>query len=539
MRFRFLVFLSLLFAGFALQASDKPKLIVGIVVDQMRYDYLVRFKSGFGAGGFNRLLEGGRNFTSCNYNYIPTYTAPGHASIYTGTTPRVHGIVGNSWYDRRSGKAFSNVYDSTVTPIGSDEKAGLASPVNLMAPTIGDHLKAQLGKGTRVFSVSIKDRGAILPGGKAANGAFWYDSKSGLFTTSSYYYREAPVWLTEFNNRNLPVSLMSKDWVLKNPAMSFTGMTADEVEWEHDIFKEGDRSFPHTFSHLSEKKRADLLAFTPGGNEIVLELALTVLAKEGLGKSSGTDLLAISFSSPDYIGHSYGPNSLEVADCYLRLDEQIARLLSALDSEVGKDRYLLFLSADHGVSESHGYLRSVGVDCGHYVESPVKDSLNHFLSGYFGKDSLVLSVSNDQVYLNEDLITSEGIDQSSVMEAAARYLSLNLPQLVSVFDMDYLRNRPVVRSMEAMISNGWNPSRSGEIAFMSKPYFHNSDLSVGTSHGSGYSYDTHVPMLFYGWKVSPGTIDQPVYIIDIAPTVTRHLNMTSPGGASGLAQPLR
>lgn len=197
MRFRFLVFLSLLFAGFALQASDKPKLIVGIVVDQMRYDYLVRFKSGFGAGGFNRLLEGGRNFTSCNYNYIPTYTAPGHASIYTGTTPRVHGIVGNSWYDRRSGKAFSNVYDSTVTPIGSDEKAGLASPVNLMAPTIGDHLKAQLGKGTRVFSVSIKDRGAILPGGKAANGAFWYDSKSGLFTTSSYYYREAPVWLTE------------------------------------------------------------------------------------------------------------------------------------------------------------------------------------------------------------------------------------------------------------------------------------------------------------------------------------------------------
>ncbi len=519
------------FAGFA--QSGKPKLIVGVVVDQMRYDYLSRFSAGFGKDGFNRLLTGGTTFTQAHFNYVPTYTAPGHATVYTGTTPHYHGIISNDWYEGTEEKEIYVVDDDRFETVGASGSAGKSSPHRLKSPTITDQFRID-NPNSRVFSVSIKDRAAVLPGGFMANGVWWYDGKSGNFVTSTFYRKDQPSWAEAFNRNQHPLAYMKTQWDLKSPRDLYRIQSGDEKEYEGDPFRENDRSFPHVFSALTDSEKLDRIKVTPFASDLLVKFAETLMQAEDLGRKKDPDFLAISFSAPDYIGHTYGPNSWEVMDTYLRLDDQIARLLTALDRQVGKGNYLLFLTADHAVGEAHGYLEENRIPHGFYSRKELTDSLSAFIGDRYKTPGLVLNVSNNQVFLNRDLITAKGINERDVQNTVRDWIRLHAEsagEIITRFELDGLQAR---RDMESMILNGWDPARSGDVAFLLRPHYLEGKLSSGATHGSPFRYDTHVPVLFYGWHVPAVRRNEPVYVVDVAATVADLLQIQMPPACIGV-----
>jgi predicted AlkP superfamily pyrophosphatase or phosphodiesterase len=337
-----IIILSILYSSSSAQEITRPKLIVGVVVDQMRFDYLYRFLPYYGKGGFRRLMDEGSNFTFAHFNYEATKTAPGHASIYTGTTPYFHGIIGNDWYDRFSKKMINAVADPKYKSVGSIYTGTGASPNRLRTTTITDQLKLASNKKSKVISISFKDRAAVLPGGHLPDGVYWYNTKTGDFITSTYYMNSLPNWVTEFNNKKLSDKYLANGWFLLLSEDKYLISAPDESIAEEDVFNEGKTSFPHTFTKVKYEERYSALGHSPVGNELIAMLAKQALVSENLGKGSWTDFLAISFSSTDIVGHSYGSNSFETQDTYLRLDATIADLLSALDNTLGRGNYFFF-----------------------------------------------------------------------------------------------------------------------------------------------------------------------------------------------------
>ena len=330
------VFLLYFFSSFVMVAQPipKPKLVVGIVVDQMRYDYIYRFWDKYSEGGFKRLVNNGFFCKNTNYNYVPTYTAPGHAAIYTGTTPAINGIVGNDWFDRALGKKIYCVVDTTVVGVGSISKEGKRSPANLLTSTITDELRLATNMKSKVIAISLKDRSAILPGGHTANAAYWFDGSNGNFISSTYYMKELPRWVVEFNEKKLPQKYLSQPWNTLLPIDQYTESLADDNPYETKFAGEQRPVFPHDLPVLMAKNKGmGLLLTTPFGNSLLLDFAKEVLYAESMGKAETPDFLAISFSATDYIGHAYGPNSIEVEDCYLRLDKDIAELLNMIEAK--------------------------------------------------------------------------------------------------------------------------------------------------------------------------------------------------------------
>ncbi|MEO8088088.1 MAG: alkaline phosphatase family protein, partial [Bacteroidota bacterium] len=325
----------------------KPKLVVGIVVDQMRYDYLFRFKEKYSEGGFRRLMHDGFLFENANYNYVPTYTAPGHTCIYTGTTPSHNGIISNDWYDRELGKTIGCVWDSTMKPVGTTSISGKMSPKNLLCTTVTDELRAASNFKSKVIGIALKDRGAILPAGHSANAAYWHDPYSNNWVTSSYYMAQLPTWAQKFNERKMVDSMLSKPWNTLLPVDSYVESTADDTPYEGLFKGETKPVFPHNLPEI-KKDDEELIRKTPFGNTFTAMFAKAAIEGEQLGKGSNIDFLAISFSSTDYVGHMFGTNAIELEDTYIRLDRDLADLLSYLDNTVGKNNYLLFLTADHG-----------------------------------------------------------------------------------------------------------------------------------------------------------------------------------------------
>lgn len=518
-----------------MRAQQQPRLIVGIVVDQMRQDYLSRYYNQFGEGGFKRLMTQGMQFAYAHYNYIPTYTGPGHSSIYTGTTPYYHGIISNEWYDKQLRSERYCAQDDTARTAGADNAAGRMSPRNLLAPTIGDELRMSNNGCSRVFGVSVKDRGAILPGGRSANAAYWYDGATGRFISSSYYFPslQLPAWVVEFNARKRPEALMSGGWD-RSPGIDFRNAMPDEGLGESDAFREGKTTFPHSFQHLTEAQRRDLVRVTPFGNELLADFALELLRQERLGQNGVPDLLAISFSSTDYVGHAYGPNSMEVMDTYIRLDRQIARILTALDQAVGKGQYLLFLSSDHGVKPNEAYLRANRIFEGTLSSRAVEDTLRKFCAWRFGEAGLIDTVWDNHIYLSHRTIDRLRLDAALVDRELVRCLRNAFPAMSAIYTKADLNGRTPLRSMSALTLNGFHPYRSGDICYELAFNHMSYQMQNGTSHGSPYPYDTHVPMLFYGWRVNPGRSDELVYIVDIAPTIANLLGLQAPGATIGV-----
>jgi predicted AlkP superfamily pyrophosphatase or phosphodiesterase len=516
------------------QPVPRPKLVVGIVIDQMRYDYLYRYKPYYGKNGFNRLMSEGTNFTFAHFNYVPTYTAPGHTSIYTGTAPFYHGIISNDWFDKQKKEMMYCVKDTLTTSVGSSDDEGAMSPRRLLASTITDQLKLATNGASKIISISLKDRAAILPGGHMANAAYWYDNKTGDFISSSYYMKSLPEWVADFNRKKLADKYLSQEWNLLKPDSDYQISAPDEVPYEYDVFAEGKTSFPHSFKNVNSASKYEALESTPFGNDIVEKFVKAALINENLGNGESTDFLAVSFSSTDYIGHAYGTNSFEIEDTYLRLDEQIADLLNALDEQVGKGNYVVFLTADHAALVTPGYLARNNMPTGELNTNRASDSIKHFLKNEFGSIDLIENFSNGQVFLNHSLIRKRHLDIHKVMKELAGYIEESLPAVSEVYTRDDLQSQTAYRANPCLVLNGYNVKRSGDIVLELKPGYLLNNLGAGTTHGAQYAYDTHVPMLFYGWHIPVQTINTPVYTVDIAPTITDLLKITEPDCCIGI-----
>ncbi len=525
----------------SVKAQDKkPKLVIGIVVDQMRNDYLQRFDYNYGENGFKRLIREGFYAKNNHYNYIPTYTGPGHASIYTGTTPKYHGIIGNSWYSRSLGRNINCVGDSSTVNVGGSLQRGKVSPHHLLANTITDELKLSSNFRSKVYSVSIKDRGAALPGGHTPDGAFWYDSNTGEFMTSTYYMETLPEWVKAFNADKKVDDYSNMTWETLLPIEKYTSSGEDNSPYEYGFKGKDTPTLPYDLAELRKKNGPyGIISSTPFGNSLVLDFAKAAITSNKLGKSTQTDFLAISLSSTDYVGHNFGPNAVELEDTYLRLDRDIEALLNHLDKEIGVGEYLIFLTADHGVVENPQYLVDHKLPGGFFDTEIITTLADSVLKNLLGEGKFILSYSNGQFFLDEALIIESGSTLAEVETHLAQAL-LAIVEVAETYTGTAMNQSEFNKPLASHLKNGYNNNISGNVLIVLKPgYLEGSGRSMkGTSHGTGYSYDTHVPLLFFGTNVPAGYTQRKTSITDIAPTVSGLINITLPN-ASVLGDPIK
>jgi predicted AlkP superfamily pyrophosphatase or phosphodiesterase len=519
-------------AAQAQTSVPRPALVVGIVVDQMRWDYLYRFQDRYTEGGFKRLMKEGYNCENTSIDYLPTFTAPGHTCIYTGSVPAFHGIVANDWIDNATGREWYCTEDTTVKSVGGG-KAGLMSPKNMIANTVTDELRLATNFKSRVFGISIKDRGAILPAGHSANAAFWYDGSNGHFISSSYYLPQLPIWLQQFNSRNLFDSLMQLNWNTLYPINTYTQSTADDNAYEGKFKGESKPVFPHLTAQYADKGS---IRSTPYGNTITRMMAEACIAGEQLGQQSGiTDFLALSFSSTDYVGHLFGPNAIEIEDTYLRMDLEIQTLLQTLDNKVGKGKYLIFLTADHGGAHNATFLQDHKIPAKSLTIQKVNKDLNKFLEAEYGDSSLVNSLMNYQVYLNEPVLARKKINRDQLKKSVQTWLK-NSEGVTQVVDLESGASALVPTGLMHTIANGYYAKRSGCLQIILDPAWYSGYASTGTTHGSWNPYDAHIPLLWYGWGIKKGHTFRAIKMTDIAATIAALLRIQAPN--ANIGQPI-
>ena len=535
-------------------SAAKPRLVVGITVDQMRADYLSRFgawedassPATFGEGGFRRMVEEGFTCRDHHFGYAPTYTGPGHASIYTGTTPTVHGIVGNDWYDRASGTSVYCASDTSVKGVNGDGvdfeglilgSSGQMSPHRMLSTTLGDELKLATGGQAKVYGVSMKDRGAILPAGHAADGAFWFYGKDlGHFVSSTYYGDTLPLWLVDLNQSGRAEELMAAGWDRLHDEAIYAQCLPDNNPYEGAFKGELKPTFPYDLQALKAQNGGyDLLKGTPGGNSLIVDFALAAIDGADLGQDDVTDLLALSFSATDYVGHRVGPHAQETMDMYLRLDMELQRLFDALDEKVGEGQWTAFLSADHGGANVPSHAAAAGMPTDYWKPGNLMDAVEATLKERWGTprggQSWILRHSNDQVFLNHPLLDASGIDRSTMARFVAEQCATDpgLSKAVAACDAPAVAaNDPVV----ARLVRGHRPGHSGDVFLVPQPGWIDYGRT-GTTHGSAYPQDTHVPALFLGAGVAHGETHARTYIRDIAPTVAQLMRSPYPNGATG------
>ena len=523
------------------QSNEKPKLIVGIVVDQMRFDYLYKYWNRFGEDGFKKLIREGFQCKNLQYNYVPTYTGPGHSSIYTGTTPEHHGIVSNDWYDLKSRTSIYCSSDPTVKTVGSSqEDVGRMSPRNLLSTTVGDELRVATNRSSRVFGISLKDRASIFPAGHSANAAYWFDGSSGNWVSSSFYMPKLPSWLTKYNATQPAMKYLKGDWTTLYPIETYTASLPDSSPYETPYRKTTSVKFPYQLSELMANSGGqNLIRATPFGSSITKELAMELIREEKLGKGASTDMLCVSFSSTDYIGHQFGTDAIETEDCYLRLDKDLAELIAFVEGYVGKDQVLIFLTADHGGATVPAYLMDLKVPGGYMDYANVEQKAKTWLGKAGLPPEVLLKLTNDQIYLDEQAIQGAGKNIHEIEQMLADSL-IKLPGIHSATCAYLLQRNEYTESTRKLVQKGYYSKRSGHVMMTLEPNWMEY-AKTGTTHGSPYSYDTRVPMLWYGWKVKNGETASPYYIDDIAPTLSWMLNIPFPNACSGkpIAVPLK
>jgi predicted AlkP superfamily pyrophosphatase or phosphodiesterase len=510
---------------------ERPKLVVGIVVDQMRYDYISRFWNGYSEGGFKRLVKEGFNFKNNHYNYAPTSTGPGHASVYTGTTPASHGIIGNDWYDKEIGASVYCAADNTYASVGTASSAGQMSPKQLLTTTISDQLKLHTQSRSKVIAIALKDRGAVLPGGHTADAAYWFHGKNeGSWISSTFYMESLPSWVTQFNSK-VPQQY-KKPWNLLKSEKAYIQSGLDKNNYEGAYKGETTAVFPHDLVSLWEANGAyDILKATAYGNSLTTDFALAALKGENLGKGLDTDFLAVSFSSTDYVGHQFGVNSREIEDTYYRLDLDLERLLKALDAQVGPGNYSLFLTADHAAVQVPSYLKDLKIPSGYFDSKVFKDKLNAYVVDRFGSEDLIENISNYQVFLNRGLATQLDIDLREMQEDLAQFI-LQDSAVERTYTAYQMWGEEYTKGIPYILQNGYNSNRSGDVLFVLKPAVI-SYSKTGSTHGSPQIYDTHTPLLFFGKGFKRGASYERSEIPDIAPTIAAMLGIAFPNGTTG------
>lgn len=481
-------------------APAKPKLILAVVIDQFRYDYLTRFRSEY-RGGLLRLLQQGAVFTNANYVHVPAITAVGHSTFLTGSTPSISGIVANDWYDRDEGVKVSSVSDAKTQLLGGTAGTAGSSPNRLLVSTVGDEMKMAGGGKSRVIGISLKDRAAILPSGHLADGAFWFDIKTGNFVSSSFYYKELPGWAAEFN--------------ALHPAEKYRGVT-----W---------------LGHKQPDDNAKLfteLEATPFGNELIEAFAEKALAAEKLGTRESTDLLTVSFSSNDYVGHRYGPDSAEVHDTALATDLLLGKLFQAIERQVGAGNFLVVLTADHGVTPVPEINQARKMPGGRIDPASIKAAVQAALVKKYGAGEWVAGNYDLAVYLNQNLIAQLKLDLGEVQREAARAIQA-MPHIARTYTLQQMAQGEGLRdTISQRVANGYNLRRGPDVELIPEPYWI-VGTGKGTGHASPYSYDTHVPVIFFGAGIRAGQYQGAIGVVDIAPTLAALLEVETPSGSVG------
>ncbi len=519
------------------QKRDEPKLIVSIVVDQMCYDYLYRFEQKFSKTGFLKLMQRGMNCRNARYNYVPTYTGPGHASIYTGTTPSNHGIVANDWYDRVFDKRVNCVEDTTMSSVGSlPSREGQCSPRHLKTTMVSDQLKLTYPE-SKVISLSIKDRGAILPGGHLSDGSYWFDSYSGKFITSTYFKKELPAWVMDFNKEQRPQKALNSIWTTLYEPSTYTESGPDNSPYEQLLPGKETPTFPYDFIQMN-KNNSDFSLFTysPDANTALTDLAISGITNERLGEDKLTDMLLISYSTPDIVGHAFGPYSVELEDIYLRLDRDIGKLITFLEQKVGKREFIVMLTADHAVAPVPKELIDRKLPGGYFYTNEHLPKLREKLMNKFGIDPIADMV-NCNIYLNHKLLS----EHQQTVDEISRFIASEVEKwndVKVVYTATDLSGKNKGDVWFEMIQKGYHKDASGDVIFLleSGVLQKHSDHQValkGTSHGSAFNYDTHVPLIWYGKGIHSGEILRKIDIIDIAPTLTNLLYLQRTGSMIG------
>jgi len=511
---------------------ERPKLVVGLVVDQMRWDYLYRFYDKYGNDGFKRLLNTGYSLNNVHIPYVPTVTALGHTCIYTGSVPAIHGIAGNDWTDKETGKNVYCTTDESVRPIGTtNAKVGSHSPKNLWSTTITDELRMATNFQGKVIGVSLKDRASILPAGHTPNGAFWFDDSTGDFITSSWYMNDLPQWVKSFNAQKMPEKLVANGWSTLLPIDQYTESSPDNSAWEGLLGSAKTPVFP--YSNLAEdyKDKRDNIRYTPFGNTLTLKLAEAAVEGEKLGGDDVVDMLAVNLASTDYAGHKFGPNSIEVEDVYLRLDQDLAQFFSYLDSKVGKGQYTVFLSADHGGAHSVGFLQEHKITTGFFGDGMEKN-MNEKLKEKFGVDKLINAIDNYQIYFDRKLLKENNLDLDAVRDFTVKEIE-NDPNDLYAVSVVKVQESTIPEPIKQRIINGINRQRSGDIQLISHDSMLPPYSKTGTTHSVWNSYDSHIPLIFMGWGIQHGESNKPYSMADIAPTVSSLLKIQFPSGNIG------
>ncbi|PZD77169.1 alkaline phosphatase PafA [Mesonia sp. K7] len=509
-----------------------PKLVVGIVVDQMRYDYLTRFWNHYSENGFKRLVKGGFTCRNNHYNYVPTYTAPGHASIFTGTTPKNHGIISNSWYDKFEEIYIYCVSDAAYESVGTENNAGKMSPKRMVVTTITDQNRLHTQMRGKTIGVAIKDRGAILPAGHTANAAYWfYGGEEGKFISSTFYQNELPQWVKDFNDSGKVASYLTT-WETLKPISTYVESGADNNNYEHGFIGKSTPTFPYDLTALSkENGNYDILKTTPFGNNITTDFAKAAIVGEQLGQDDITDFLTLSYSSPDYIGHNFGVNSKEVQDNYLRLDIEVASLLSYLDEKVGVGNYTVFLTADHGANQVPAYLNDYKIPAGYAKEKELSKKLKVFLGETYRVSDLVVNQSNNQLFFDEEKIKENKIDRSNLQRELKQFL-ISQPEIYKVYTREELEENSSNDKIKRLVQFGFSQKQSGDVVYLDFPAYV-SYPEKGSTHGSSFNYDTQVPLIFYGKNINQGETYDRTEIIDIAPTISAMLGIAFPNASTG------
>lgn len=546
MNFKTLVISSLLLSSLSVSAQPKkspapaqstlprPKLMVGIMVDQMRWDYLYRFYERYGNGGFKRMLNEGFSAENTYINYLPSVTGIGHASVYTGSVPAIHGIAGNDFIIQATGETVYCTEDSTVSTVGSGTvAAGKMSPRNLLATTMTDELRLATNFRSKVIAIASKDRGSIIPGGHSANAAYWFDGVSGNWITSTYYMNALPAWVSNFNAQKYPEKYLKQDWNTLYPINTYLQSTQDNARYEGKFAGTDSPTFPLKTSEMMSRGMG-IITSTPYGSSLTLDLAKAAIENEQLGADAITDFLAVSVSSPDYIGHQFGPNSIEIEDTYLRLDRDLATFFTYLDSKVGKGNYSVFLSADHAVQHNANFMLDNKMAAGIFQTSAIMQELNTLLESEFKVKRAVRSFSNYNVSLNYPAIEAGKSSQADIKKRIIEFLQKK-DGVAFVVDMEEAQITNIPENYRERIINGYNRDRSGVIQIIMQPAWYSGSGPTGATHGTLSPDDTHIPFLLMGWGIKHGKTNAPHQMTDIAPTISGLLRIQEPNGNIGKA----
>ena len=532
--------------------AQPPRLILQITVDALRGDLPGRYAHLFGDGGFRYLMDQGVYYTNAHYQHANTETIVGHVSLATGTVPAAHGMVGNVWFDREDGRLVYNIEDpehhlltagadvdrkTEIDPTQRAAKVDGRSPATILSSTFSDELAVHTNGKSKIFAVSVKDRGAVSLAGHAGK-AFWFSKASGGFVTSSYYYDQYPEWVKAWNAGKPAQAYADKSWELTHDSSRYLFGDSDDREYETDFPGFG-RTFPHAYGAADDKYFTTRLTLSPAGDALTLDFARTLIESERLGQDAVPDYLAVSFSSTDYVGHVFGASSLESEDNLARLDRTLAELFAYVDEKVGLDKTLIVLSADHGQPEVPGHLHELGIGDSHYFDTDALDKAPAIaaLKAQFGLGAgLIEAYNQPYLYLNRDLIREKGLDQAEVETAVAEEL-IKFDGVAAAISSTALRtaNLPDTLLMRAILRN-FHPKRSGDIYVVFEPNVFINDfdgLTVASTHGSPWRYDTFVPVMFAGAGLKPRTVSRPITPYDVATTLANYLGVKPPSGAIG------